>query len=66
MKPSGAAELMAFYLAKGARSTTAIEGNTLTAEQVRAIASGSARIPASQEYQEVEVHNVIGLMTELS
>ena len=57
---------MAFYLAKGARSTTAIEGNTLTAEQVRAIASGSARIPASQEYQEVEVHNVIGLMTELS
>lgn len=57
---------MGFYLAKGARSTTAIEGNTLTEEQVRAIASGSPRIPASQKYQEVEVHNVIELMTEIS
>jgi Fic family protein len=66
VKPSVAEELMVFYMAKGARATTAIEGNTLTEEQVRAIADNTARIPASQEYQEVEVRNVIGLMSEIS
>lgn len=45
-------------LAKGAHATTAIEGNTLSVETVRAIVKHQP-VPASPEYQVREVENVL-------
>lgn len=52
-------ELYAVSLTRGAMGTTAIEGNTLTEEEVRAIVDNKSRIPASRQYLEDEVKNII-------
>ena len=59
LKPSARRDLEALYLAKGAQATTAIEGNTLTLEQVQAAVRGELHVPPSQEYLKQEVDNVI-------
>ncbi len=65
LKPQTAHELSAVTLIKGAMATTAIEGNTLTEDQVRGILDGTYHAPQSREYQEHEVRNVIELLGEL-
>jgi Fic family protein len=47
------------YLAKGARATTAIEGNTLSEEEVLKAVSNELRVPPSKEYLRQEVRNII-------
>ena len=47
------------YLVKGARATTAIEGNTLSEEQIAAQLEGRLELPPSQEYLRREVDNVL-------
>lgn len=60
LKPDVAEEMNRVYLAKGAKATTAIEGNTLTEEEVEAIVAGRAGAPQpSQEYQYQEVENIL-------
>jgi Fic family protein len=59
LKPKARQDLEALYLAKGAQATTAIEGNSLTLEQVQAAVRGELRVPPSQEYLKQEVDNVI-------
>ena len=59
LKPAVAQELYTVTLVKGALATTAIEGNTLTEEQVRGILDGSYKAPPSREYQEQEARNVL-------
>ena len=59
LRPDTAEELYKIYLAKGALATTAIEGNTLTEEQVRLHLEGKLKLPPSQEYLESEVKNVV-------
>jgi Fic family protein len=70
LQPTIAAELHSVYLAKGALATTAIEGNTLTEEQVKGLLAGSLKLPASKEYLQREVQNIIeacsGVWTEVS
>lgn len=51
-------ELNRIYLAKGALATTAIEGNTLTEEEVLAHLRGE-RLPPSKEYLAKEVQNIV-------
>ena len=58
--PSYARELYKVYLAKGALATTAIEGNTLTEDDVRQILDGRLRLPPSKEYLADEVENMVG------
>ena len=48
-----------FYLSRGARATTAIEGNTLSEAQVRARLDGQLDLPLSQEYLGREVDNIL-------
>jgi Fic family protein len=48
-------------LKKGAQATTAIEGNTLTEEEVAKIAEGQS-LPPSKEYQEIEVKNILNAL----
>ena len=59
LPPAGARELHRLYLVKGARATTAIEGNTLSEEQIAAQLEGRLELPPSQEYLKQEVDNVL-------
>lgn len=59
LAPSAAKKLYQLFLAKGALATTAIEGNTLTEEQVIAQVEGKLKLPPSQQYLQQEVKNVI-------
>ena len=61
LSPDSHGELMRVALIKGAQATTAIEGNTLTDDEVRRVAKGES-LPPSKEYQEREVRNVIDAM----
>lgn len=65
LNPVIAQELYKVTLVKGALATTAIEGNTLTEEQVRGILDGSFKAPPSRQYQEQEARNVLEALQEL-
>lgn len=57
--PATAEFLHRLYLAKGALATTAIEGNTLTEAQVLQHLEGGLSLPASQQYLQREIDNVV-------
>lgn len=59
LAPKAASRLYEIFLAKGARATTAIEGNTLTEEQVEAQVQGKLDLPPSQKYLQIEVQNIV-------
>ena len=59
LPPPQAAEMYRLYLSRGARATTAIEGNTLSEAQVRARLDGQLDLPLSQEYLGREVGNIL-------
>ena len=65
LNPAIAQELYKVTLVKGALATTAIEGNTLTEEQVRGILDRSYKAPPSRAYQEQEARNVLDALQEL-
>ena len=50
---------LSLYLAKGVLATTAIEGNTLSEEQVRLLIDGKLDLPKSQKYLQQEVQNIV-------
>ena len=58
LKPEYRKRLLQVSLIKGAQATTAIEGNTLSEEEIGKIQEGW-KLPKSREYQEIEVRNVI-------
>lgn len=59
LRPETAEELYQVYLAKGLHATAAIEGNTLSEEQVRDLISDKLEVPPSQEYLKQEVENIL-------
>ena len=58
LPPGNARDMQKLYLVKGVQATTAIEGNTLSADQIRARIDGQLDLPLSQEYLGKEVDNV--------
>ena len=56
--PSLARELKTVYVSKGVHGTAAIEGNTLTEEQVELRLRGELDLPPSQEYLGREIDNL--------
>ena len=66
LQPDVAKQFYDVALIKGAQATTAIEGNTLTEEQVAGILHGTFRAPPSRAYQEREVRNVLEALTTIS
>lgn len=66
LRPDVARRLYDVFLVKGAQATTAIEGNTLTEEQVAGILEGTFKAPPSRAYQEREVRNVIDALQEIA
>lgn len=61
LRPEYHERLLAVSLIKGAQATTAIEGNTLTDDEVSRVARGESLAP-SKEYQEREVRNILDAM----
>jgi len=59
LAPEIAQRFHCVFLAKGALATTAIEGNTLTLDQVEAQVAGTLKLPPSQRYLQQEVQNII-------
>lgn len=59
LRPDVDRELHFVYLAKGVAATTAIEGNTLSEEQVRKQIEGKLTVPPSKEYLQQEVQNIL-------
>lgn len=66
LKPAAASSLASVYLARGVAATTAIEGNTLSADEVQAIVDkGSAQVTESRAYLEREVQNVLTAIRDI-
>jgi Fic family protein len=66
LDPEVAKKLHNLYLAKGVRGTTAIEGNTLSEEEVQQALDKKLVLPPSREYLNQEVQNIhVGLNTVL-
>lgn len=59
LEPDSAKRLHAVYLAKGVLATTAIEGNTLTEEEVRDHLEGRLQVPPSRQYLTREIDNIV-------
>jgi Fic family protein len=58
LSPVAAKRLMQLYLVKGMLATTAIEGNTLSEDEVKRILDRTLELPPSREYLEREIRNV--------
>ncbi len=64
LQPEYQKKLLSVSLVKGAIATTAIEGNTLTEQDVENIQKGK-HLPPSKEYQEIEVINIIAAFNNI-
>lgn len=58
LRPDVARQLHHLYLAKGILGTTAIEGNTLSEEEVMKFLDGKLSLPPSREYMAQELKNI--------
>ncbi len=65
LNPDVAREMHIVYLTKGVLATTAIEGNTLSEEEVRRRIERDLDLPLSREYLGREVDNVIAVYNEI-
>jgi len=59
LTPDAAQQLHAVYLAKGVLATTAIEGNTLTEDEVRKHLKGELQLQPSRQYLGQEIDNIV-------
>jgi Fic family protein len=59
LRPTTAKALHQLYLAKGVAATTAIEGNTLSEQDVLEAVEGHLTVPPSKQYLKQEVENII-------
>jgi len=64
LKPEHRDKLLRVSLIKGAQATTAIEGNTLSQEEIEKLDEGW-KLPPSKEYLEIEVRNILTAFNEL-
>ncbi len=64
LRPETRQNLLSVALIKGAQATTAIEGNTLSEEEIEKIHQGWS-LPPSKKYQEIEVKNVLDALNHL-
>ena len=66
LQPETANRLHQLYLAKGAAASTAIEGNTLTVDEVLKRIQGKLDLPPSKEYLGREVDNIVSACNQLA
>lgn len=65
LKPIIAKKLSGVYLVKGIQATTAIEGNTLTEDEILDRIENRSTLPASREYLGVEVDNILSALKKV-
>jgi Fic family protein len=65
LRPAVAERLNAIYLSKGIHGTTAIEGNTLSEEEVLRRVAGELKLPPSRDYLGREVDNILEAFNEI-
>lgn len=65
LKPMVQQELARVYMVKGALASAAIEGNTLTEDQIFNLHEGTEKLPPSQRYLQQEVDNVIQALQDI-
>jgi len=65
LEPDSAKKLHAVYLAKGVLATTAIEGNTLTEDEVREHLEGRLQLPPSRQYLAQEIDNIVAACNDI-
>jgi Fic family protein len=65
LPPARQDELNRVYLAKGALATTAIEGNTLSEDEVKALLDKELHLPPSRQYLAQEVENVVNACNKI-
>lgn len=65
LPPDVSGKLHSLYLVKGVQATTAIEGNTLSEDEIRERIEGKKSLPESKEYQGREIDNVVGACNEI-
>lgn len=65
LAPKRAQQFYTVYLAKGALATAAIEGNTLSEDQVEQQIEGKLSLPPSQKYLQQEVQNIIDASNDM-
>ena len=63
--PSDHVRLLQVSLIKGAIATTAIEGNTVSEEELKQILRKEKHLPPSRMYQETEATNVVDALNDL-
>jgi Fic family protein len=67
LPPDAMRRLLKVYMRKGVHATTAIEGNTLSLEDVGKIMDGAmGKFPLSQKYQITEVKNVVNACNNIA
>lgn len=66
LQPETAKRLHQLYLAKGVLATTAIEGNTLSEEEVLQHLEGKLKLPPSREYLAQEITNIVEGCNDIS
>ena len=66
LTPEVAADLHELFLAKGALATTAIEGNTLSEEDVVKAIEGKLKLPPSQDYLRQEIDNIVAAFRDIA
>jgi len=64
LPPKERERLLLVSLRKGAQATTAIEGNTLTDDEIARIDEGES-LPPSREYLEIEVKNILEALNSI-
>jgi Fic family protein len=69
LQPKIAEEMHRIYLARGLLATTAIEGNTLTEQEVRDLLDKKLKLPPSRKYLAQEIDNILagfnGILKEI-
>ena len=65
LMPETARRLNLVSLERGALATTAIEGNTLSQDEVARLGRGELRLPPSKEYLATEVKNILRVFNEM-
>ncbi len=65
LRPGTARQLYQLFLAKGVLATTAIEGNTLSEDEVLQHIEGKLTLPPSRQYLSKEIDNIIKACKEI-
>ncbi|GAH87212.1 unnamed protein product, partial [marine sediment metagenome] len=64
IRPDYREKLLGVALIRGAQATTAIEGNTLTIEEIQDLQRGK-KLPPSREYLQKEVENILSALNTI-